>query len=333
MGFKKINPRRIHSTTIRKSAGSQKVLDALNAYIEDNSNEPMRWLVRMWDDEQHAFTYEQLRQIVAEETSPQAIFDKWFEDYSNWIKEKMTPQWKQGFIAGATNNPKIQELTSEGLFEFTTSSDNVRNWILNRTGQLITACTDDQIQAVRYIIAEARSNGLSSAETARYIRPMFGLNRPQAAANLNFYNTYKEQMKKDHPRMTDASIEKKARDAAAKYAGKQQRYRALMIARTENAYAYNEGNDEAIRQAQAQNLLPKMRKVWSCAPGERTCPECADLDGVEVGMDDRFSVTQSWWVGKYPSRTRHYGTQELSCLVPPLHPNCRCAILYEEDNP
>lgn len=119
--------------------------------------------------------------------------------------------------------------------------------------------------------------------------------------------------------MTDEAVERKAREAAGRYAARQQRTRAETIARTEMATAYNEGNDQYVRQAMRRGQMPRMVKVWSTADDGHVCSACEDLEGVEVGMDDEFKVT----VGKRVHR-------EVATLLPPLHPRCKCAILYEE---
>lgn len=333
MSWVKINPQRIRKyrsgqgpSLIAKSAESRAVLDALDAYIENNENEPVRWLVSLWDKQEKAFTYAQLREIVMGEITAKEIFDKWFQDYSKFVEEKMTDQWKKGFLAGAYSSPQIQQLQSQG-FQVYTTSVRVREWIENRTGEMITQCTQEQVNAIRYIIAECRSKGLSAAETAKYIRPTIGLNGPQTQSNLKVYESAKAQLTANHPRMSAESVEAKARYIAARDAEKKHRYRAQMIARTENAFAYNEGYDESVRQAIEAGLMPKMVKRWSTSVAN-ACTECEDLDGTVLDMDDSFEVVQSWRV---KSGDKHYGSKTISRLIPPLHPNCRCCCIYEED--
>ena len=311
-----INPQR-RKLRIRKSDESQRVLNSLKEYVEDNTNGPMKWLVTFWQDQQDAFGYEELRQIVLDEADPRAVFDKWFKDYSNFITEKMTPLWRQGIAAGAYSHPAIQALRNEGV-TVSTSSVNVQNWLLNRTGELVTNCTNTQKESIRYIIAEARSKGLSSDETARYIRPTIGLTRQQAGANLKLYESTKEKLKKDHPRMTEESIERKARDVAAKDAAKKQRTRAITIARTENAYAYNYGNDEAIKQAEAAGLMPHMVPYWSTSHSGNVCPVCEALEGIPIDEGTgQFSTT--------------WHDRDYTCELPPMHPRCMCAVEYREE--
>lgn len=297
--------------TIKKSVESQKVLEALDNYLESNLDEPMKWLVRFWKDQAAVMLYKDLREIVIGEADPQSLFDQWFSDYSVFLSSKMTASWESAYFA-AWNS--ISEFVA--LEEKISSEIYVRDWIINRTGNLVTNVCSDQVNAVRYLIAEAQSLGMSSDETARYIRPTIGLTERQAAANLRHYNSVKTHLKADHPRMKEESIERKARTAAAKYAERQQRYRAETIARTEIAQAYNAGADAFIREAMRHDLMPEMKKEWSTALDGRVCKECQALEGVQISMDDSFE-TQS-------------GRRNVTVLLPPLHPRCKCAVKYVE---
>ena len=310
-----IDPRRNGRVSVKKSEESQGALDDLDNYIEGNFSEPMKWIAGFWRDQATVITYGELMSIVTDEDVPKKIFNDWFKDYSKLLSSKMTPLWREAMMAAANNNPLAADL---GV-GFNPADYYVREWITTRSGMLVTACLDEQREAIRYIIGEAKSNLWTPAETARYIRPTIGLTEQQTAANQRYYNTVKEQTRENHPRMTNEAVERKAREAAGRYAAKQQRTRAETIARTEMAMAYNEGNDQYVRQAMRSGLLPVMRKVWATAKDGHVCGACEDLEGVEVGMDDQFKVT----IGKRVNR-------ELATLLPPLHPRCKCVIMYEE---
>lgn len=84
--------------------------------------------------------------------------------------------------------------------------------------------------------------------------------------------------------------------------------RAETIARTETAFADTQGNMELYRQSDVVES-----KQWIV--GEDCCPDCAELDGEVVGLDENFSD----------------GSE-----CPPAHPNCRCdfiPILNESPEP
>lgn len=89
--------------------------------------------------------------------------------------------------------------------------------------------------------------------------------------------------------------------------------RAEMIVRTESNRAFNVGHFEA---AKSSGLI--LKKQWS-AQNERIskagnlvpCPQCEAMDGVTIGMNDKFKFADS---------------EEL--LLPPKHPHCACRCLY-----
>lgn len=207
---------------------------------------------------------------------------------------------------------------------YSPTDEKIRNWINTRAGELITNSTNEQVEAIRHILMESKANQMSVEETARLIRPTIGLTRPQAASNLKYYNSVKESLRKEHPRMKEESIEKKAREAAEKYAQKQIRYRAQLIAETELAFAYNYGHHEAIREGMASGKLPLMREIWSTANNGHVCESCQDLEGVEVGFDEEFSVDV------HSKRNPERVLRTLTAVVPPLHPRCHCALMYVE---
>lgn len=88
--------------------------------------------------------------------------------------------------------------------------------------------------------------------------------------------------------------------AVRDYFTDQSTVRAERFARTEMVGA---GNWSAIEAAKQTGIVSK--KTWS-ASGD-PCPECGDLEGVSVALDGSFGEVDQ----------------------PPLHPNCRCTLLFE----
>lgn len=85
--------------------------------------------------------------------------------------------------------------------------------------------------------------------------------------------------------------------------------RAQTIARTETMTASNQGQLEAWEQAKEAGLLSGgEQKEWIVTPDDRLCPICEPMDGVNVGLDEKFVVNGEELDG------------------PPAHPNCRCTI-------
>ena len=90
------------------------------------------------------------------------------------------------------------------------------------------------------------------------------------------------------------------------------RRRARSIARTEVLRASNMGQQllwEAAVDA-GEWRAQDVRRVFIVTPDDRLCPICAPLDGMMVGLADEFVSP----------------TNGASALVPPLHPQCRCAV-------
>ena len=188
----------------------------------------------------------------------------------------------------------------------------VRSWIVDHTGDLITNCCNEQVSAIRYLIAEAESLNMSSAETARYIRPTIGLTERQAAANLKYYNSIKERLTTDHPRMKPESIERKAREAAS---NKERHSSGEGADQADLKYTFiNYGADAFVREAVTAGNLPEMEKEWSTALNGHVCASCAALEGTKIGMDDEFKTVS--------------GRREITTSIPPLHPRCKCAVKY-----
>ena len=92
-----------------------------------------------------------------------------------------------------------------------------------------------------------------------------------------------------------------------KYAGKQHWYRAESIVLTENAFAYNRGAHMGVSQSIADGYMGRCEMVWTTAGTNRVCGRCMALKDTVVGHTDESGVT-----------------------LPPLHPRCRCAIMYRE---
>ena len=306
--------RRKRPTRAELDQKGRDALDALDEYLEGNVSEPMQWLTRFWEDQAAALSYTALIMLARNEPNVQGIFDAWYMDYSRLINERMTDLWEKSMKAAVKTSPFLPL----DKFVFNANEESVIDWIRNRTGDLITVVTQEQINAVRFIVLEGKARHMNSDEIARYIRPIVGLTRPQAAANLKLYMSVKDQLTRDHPRMKPEAVERKAREAAARYAAKQQRYRAETIARTEMAFSYCYGEDAATKQAMAAGLLPRMRRKWITAK-ENVCTACEDLEGEEIGMgDDEFYWTL---IGKRP----------VTVVLPPLHPRCQCVVEYIEE--
>jgi HK97 family phage portal protein len=93
--------------------------------------------------------------------------------------------------------------------------------------------------------------------------------------------------------------------------------RAERIARTESLAASNEGTLEAYRQSPLVNA-----KEWSAEAD--ACEFCNSFDGIVIGLDEDFAKLGQGITGNEGGRL---GTNYENVEHPPLHPNCRCALL------
>lgn len=296
-----------------KTKNSQEVLRRLEEYLENNCDEPVRILCGFWEDQQNAITYQELRQAVLDGAISQETLRLWTQDYSILVANQLSSMWTDAIIAGPTGQPILDGL----VFEFNTQTPGILSWISERGAEFVTASTQEQKDAIAALLTKKMKDSHTVDELARLIRPCIGLTEGQAKANARYYDNIVANLRKEHPRMKPDSIRKKALDAAQKYAERQHRERAMTIAQTESAFAYNKGADEGIRQAQAEGYLGTMKKRWSTSGDDAVCELCASLEGMEVDMDADFDIK-----GKLLFRGQH--------MLPPAHPRCACAIEYIE---
>ena len=238
-----------------KSGNSQEVLRRLEEYLKTECNEPVEILCGFWKDQQDAITYQELRQAVLDGTLNVETVEELRQDYSILIADKLNSLWTAALAAGPVGQPVLDNI----MYEFNMQAPGIMEWIKERGASFVTACTEEQQDAVAALLTKKMRDGHTVDELARMIRPCIGLTAGQAAANARYYDSIVETLKKEHPKMKAESMRKKAREAAQKYAEKQHRERAFTIAQTESAFAYNRGADYGIRQAQEQGYLGVMK--------------------------------------------------------------------------
>lgn len=327
---------------VAKSRESEEALERLQECLKQEEEEPVEILEQFWRAQAAVLTLEELSEIFQAQKIPQKLLDEWRQDYMGLVNDKLKPVWdetmdlaeeaveeaERSFAERQENvqpqkvkplripmSPKVP-LSVQQKPVFTQDKEYILRWIKTHGSELVTNCTDEQKEAIRALTLRAVNENMSSAEFARYIRPTIGLTRPQAEANMKLYQTTKEMLQKEYPRMKPENVEKRARKAAENYAKKQIRQRAETIARTEIARAYNYAMDEIVRRAIAEGRLPEMKRVWSTSQDGKVCPTCQAMEGMEVSMDGEFRAKQ--------------GKKILIVSLPPAHPRCACAVKYVE---
>lgn len=298
-----------------KTRNGQEVLARLQEFLEQDADtgKLVEILCGFWEDQQDAVSYQELRQIVLDGTVSKEMLKLWSQDYSKLVADTLSGAWTAAARAGVSGQPVLDRIP----FEFNTQKPGILNWLNCRGAEFVTSSTEEQKRAVEALLTKKMLDGHTVDELSRMIRPCIGLTEGQARANARYYDNIVETLRKEHPRMKDESVQAKAREAAMKYAERQHRYRAMTIAQTESAFAYNRGADEGVRQAQAQGLLGKTIKRWSTSGDDQVCSICQGFEGTEAEMDKGFP---------FKGKSLFQGQD----LLPPAHPRCACAVEYVE---
>lgn len=279
--------------------------EELNKYLDRRTGKLARWLYSTWNAEREAVKYQEIRNAIKTGQIPVEWFLQWQQDYARFIVEVLDPEWRR---AMDTSAGLIREAVP-GL-EWNPAGERIRQWIEQRSTELAVNLTEMQHRALRAILrryAIDMPGAVTVDELSRLMRAVIGLTHKEALAVDNFRRSLLEQG-------LDAE---QAEHQAQNYAGWLHRRRAMRIARTELAFAFNFGHFEAMRQAVDQNLFgsgTRVIKRFSTAEDERVCPYCGPLDGITIGLDETF-----------PGATKRLP----AVYVPPLHPHCRCSVEYE----
>lgn len=308
-------PKRIHFYKKRQTKTAQKILERLRTYLDNEAAEPIKILCGFWQNQQDAIAYQELRVLVEQGYLDDVTAQLWQQDYSALVMERMPKIWRDAMIAGSISQPIMEKALS--AFTFNTQTPGVVEWIRSRGAFLVTSSAQTQKDAIALLLEDKIREKHTVDELARLIRPTIGLYKQQASAVEKYFSHMVESLTKDHPRTKPDVIRRRALTQATKYAERLHRQRAMTIAQTEMAFAYNFGADEGIRQAQADFLIGKCEKKWCTSGDENVCEECERLDGVVIGMEELF----------FSGNRVEY---EESGLYPPLHPRCACAVEYIE---
>lgn len=294
----------------KSNESAEEILRRLDDFLNTESPQLATWLYSVFQDQQAAVTYKELREAAMNGYEEQIL--QWQDDYARLINERLAPIYLAAMKAGA----KAWEEKLGGVL-LDDSDRAVQNWIRDRTAALVTSIGEETRAAIKTILWKGQQENWTAEQIARHIRPCIGLTKSDAVANARYQQSVYDSLLKAHPRMTEASAAKKAQEAALKYAARQHRARADMIANTELAFAYNRGENMSIRNAMREGLMGACVKVWRTAGSERVCPKCGALNGKVVGFDESFDIG---------GREMFPGMHE----TPPAHPRCRCVVQYKE---
>jgi len=193
--------------------------------------------------------------------------------------EQLEPALRPTLLAGAQ---KAANRMGVSVSPWLPVNPQVQEWSRTYVGRQITLITNETREAIRQAVGKRLSEGMNPGKLSRELREhVVGLNAPQAKASMN------RRARLVASGMSDAKIEADM----AKYTARQLRQRAEMIARTESAAAYCEGELESYQ-------MEGVRQVEHSAAND-ACSLCMSLNG------KRYSISESR--GRLP-----------------VHPHCRC---------
>lgn len=215
------------------------------------------------------------------------------------------------------------------LMAFDRISAEAVAWAEEHAAALVTSITAETRAGLRRAIARAFSEGIAPRESAKIIRQIVGLRPDQVDAVLNVRQrlldaqaratatgrtiTVKVPGVPRGVRVTPAGLPPDRISAVLdRYAKRQLRQRALLIARTETIAASNAGQQLQWAQAVKDGLLRgnEMQR-WVVAFDERLCPVCRALHGQKVPLGQPFQSIDG------------------PVKAPPAHPNCRCTVVLD----
>lgn len=292
---------------VEKSTGEAEILRKLRSYIDQNSPELVYLLTNLHRAQGEAITYKELREAILAGAITAELFLEWEQDYTKFVSELMHPRWLLAMDAATED---IRRKYPD--WQFDPMGDGVRSWTTKHGAEFVTNCTQSQIMGLRAVVQRAAVLQDINVDTlARAVRPMVGLYHQQAVANMKYFE-----------KLIGSGVkEKKALDLSLRYAARQHRYRGYLIARTELAFAYNQGVYEGAKQAIEMGYANGAHKVWRTAATDRVCDECRRLEGVTIDIDDDFDFKTKLATPMNPTIRK----------APPAHPNCMCSyeIVFE----
>jgi len=249
--------------------------------------------------------YQEIRNALRDGEFSAATIEAWRESYVEMVETRLAPVWRASALSahGELSRGLVRVLGESVRFEATAA--RLDEWIAIRGTELAVSLTDSTHRALRGVLRQGiAENPIGARDLGRYLRPLVGLTPGQATAVERFRANL----------LGEGLDPSKVTHRVENYAGYLSRIRAERIARTEIAFAFNRSGLDTMRSARDEGLVrSSIVKTYLTGRDERVCPFCAPLDGEIVELEQTF-----------PGATRLLPF----VLSPPVHPNCRCSLLY-----
>lgn len=243
---------------------------------------------QLWKTQAILVSPEEASRMYSEGQVSPTLLKRWRGLNAGFVHSTLISKWSEIFTAiWSDMESRLRRVRRKS------TASAIEAYAQEHGGALIKNLDDALLGAVRIALKVAISNQVSPYVFSQLLKSDIGLSDRLAAAVQARFNS-----------LVASGMDIDAALAQAKaYAQYLQDYRAFTIARTELADALNEGQLDALQELGEQGI----RKTWATADDERTCAECSEMDGEEVGINDSFSNGDD---------------------CPPAHPDCRCSVEY-----
>lgn len=204
-----------------------------------------------------------------------------------------------GFLVGS--GLAIRELAQSGInLSFNLVNPKAVDYASRATLDLVQPFQDNARETIRTFLAKALSGETTPSGAAKDIKDLIGLDPNRVKRADKFWQ---DLVERDIP---ERDIDRRV----GRYMDSLLRERAEVIARTETHKAAGAGQQAAWDEADRTGLInaSEYSKVWVVTWDEVLCPECEEMDGEAVGMDESFD------------------TPEGPMDYPDMHPHCRCTV-------
>lgn len=186
-------------------------------------------------------------------------------------------------------------------FAFDVLNDRGLRFLQAHAARRVVEITEATREALRTLLAQMGEQGVPVLQQVARIRALVGLTTQQ----MRTVEALRARLVDDGvaPARVARLVERKVAVL--------HRMRALLIARTEAAFAAAAGQRESWAQMVDEGLFAaeEASRVWMTAEDEQTCPTCEPMDGQERGLGEPFETGDGELIDE-----------------PPAHPACRCDL-------
>jgi hypothetical protein len=248
---------------------------------------------KAWEDQAHLIKRDAIEYAISHGTLPEYELYRMSIIYSDTIVNKIMPIWRDTAEANLTNIlDKALTLRGGAVSDYLESKVYLdANRILTQRAmergvKWVVDASKIQSEAIRGVIETYGLQAhLPAQELAKMLEPTIGLLPRESAAVAR----YRAALIEGAGGKSTAAID---RSVAAK-AARLHNARAVRIARTETAWAQNQGAIDGAKSLMDNDMLPsdtKLMKRWETAEDEATCAICGPMQGAEAELDEPFDT-------------------------------------------